>query len=157
MMILYRLVRLIETHSDALAASLLNRVHNSRATPAYINVPPEELKERVAEIYRHLGEWIMYKNEVELEKRYRTIGAQRAKQNVPFSQLAWAIILTKDNLWAFLKTESIADRPLESLGELEILQLLDHFFDRAIYYAGLGYEKELADQAFEARGFARVA
>ena len=157
MLILYRLVRLIETHSDALAASLLNRVHNSPATRAYANVPPQELKERVAEIYRHLGEWIMYKDQLELEKHYREIGARRAKQNVPFSQVAWAIILTKDNLWAFLESEAIADRPIEILGKLEIIQLLNHFFDRAIYYAGLGYEKELANEAFEARGFARVA
>jgi hypothetical protein len=33
------------------------------------------------------------------------------------------------------------DRPVEVFGELEMLQLLDHFFDRAIYYAAVGYEK----------------
>jgi hypothetical protein len=32
------------------------------------------------------------------------------------------------------------DRPVEVYGELEMLQLLDHFFDRAIYYAAVGYE-----------------
>jgi hypothetical protein len=141
MMILYRLVRLIETHSEALAACLLDRVQNSEVTPDYESVPPEELKERVAEIYRHLGDWLMHKDELELEHRYLRIGARRAKQHVPFSQVAWAIILTKDNLWAFLKTESIQERPVEVFGELEMLQLLDHFFDRAIYYAALGYEK----------------
>jgi hypothetical protein len=149
MMILYRLVRLIETHSEALAACLLDRVQGSEATPDYANVPPEELKERVAEIYRHLGDWLMHKDELELERRYLKIGARRAQQNVPFSQVAWAIILTKDNLWAYLKTESTADRPVEVFGELEMLQLLDHFFDRAIYYAAVGYEKALAEMAAE--------
>jgi hypothetical protein len=149
MMILYRLVRLIETHSEALAACLLDRVQGSEATPDYANVPPEELKERVAEIYRHLGDWLLHKDELELERRYMKIGAHRAQQNVPFSQVAWAIILTKDNLWAYLKTESTADRPVEVFGELEMLQLLDHFFDRAIYYAAVGYEKALAEMAAE--------
>lgn len=149
MMILYRLVRLIETHSEALATCLLDRVQNSEITADYAAVPPQELKERVAEIYRHLGDWLMHKDEPELKARYFRIGARRAQQGVPFSQVAWAIVLTKDNLWAFLKTESTPDRPVEVFGELEMLQLLDHFFDRAIYYAAVGYEKARSEMEIE--------
>ena len=145
MMMLYRLVRLIETHSQALAACLLDRVQSSEATPDYRNVPSEELKERVYEIYRHLGEWLISKDEFDLEKLYLEIGARRAQQNVPLSQLAWAIILTKDNLWEFLRRESVLERPVEVFGELEMLQMLNRFFDRAIYYAAVGYEREVAE------------
>src|SRR3954469_9421535 len=145
MMTLYRLVRLIEMHSNELAACLLDRVHNSEATPDYQLVPDEDLKERVQEIYRHLGDWLLTKDELDLEARYLRIGARRAKQDVPFSQVAWAIVLTKDNLWEFLKKETEMDRPVEVFGELEMLQLLDHFFDRAIYYAAIGFEKARAE------------
>jgi hypothetical protein len=145
MMMLYRLVSLIETHSQALAACLLDRVQSSEATPDYRNVPSEELKERVYEIYRHLGEWLISKDEFDLEKLYLEIGARRAQQNVPLSQLAWAIILTKDNLWEFLRRESVLERPVEVFGELEMLQMLNRFFDRAIYYAAVGYEREVAE------------
>ncbi len=103
MMTLYRLVRLIENNSHALASCLLDRVQNSEATPEYARVPAEDLKERVYEIYRHLGDWLMTKDELDLEQRYLRIGARCAKQEVPFSQVAWAIVLTKDNLWEFLK------------------------------------------------------
>jgi hypothetical protein len=140
MMMLYRLVHLIESHSQALAACLLDRVQSSEATPDYKNVPAEELKERVFEVYRHLGDWLLTKDELDLERRYLRIGARRAEQAVPFSQVAWVIVLVKDNLWEFLKKESTMDRPVEAYGELEMLQLLDHFFDRAIYYAAVGYE-----------------
>jgi len=140
MMMLYRLVHLIETHSQSLASCLFDQVQGSDATPDYKNVPPEDLKDRVYEIYRHLGDWLMTKDELDLERRYLKIGAERARQHVPFSQVAWAIVLTKDNLWEFLKKEAPLDRPVEAYGELEMLQLLDHFFDRAIYYAALGYE-----------------
>jgi len=99
-MMLYRLVRLIETHSQALAAGLLDQVRNSKLTPNFQqNVPPEDLKERVGEIYRHLGEWLMGKDELQLEERYLRIGARRAGQQVPMSEVIWVIILTKDNLW----------------------------------------------------------
>ena len=110
-MMLYRLVRLIETHSKALAACLLARVQISEATPDYRNVPPEELKARVYEIYSHLGDWLVNRDEFDLEQRYLKIGARRAQQNVPLSQVAWAITLTKDNLWEFLKRESEAGTP----------------------------------------------
>lgn len=148
-MTLYRLVRLIETHSNELASALLNRVRSSEATPDYYLVPDEDLKERVFEIYRHLGEWLLARDEFDLEERYQKIGARRAKQNVPLSQVTWAIVLTKDNLWEFLKLHSEMDRPVEAFGELEMLQMLDLFFDRAIYFAAVGYEKACAEMQVE--------
>ena len=36
------------------------------------------------------------------------------------------------------------DRAIEIMGELELLQMLEMFFDRAIYYAAVGYEEEVA-------------
>jgi len=147
MMMLYRLVRLIETHSEALAACLLDRVQNSDATPDYGKVPPEELKERVYEIYRHLGDWLITKDELDLEQRYLAIGARRALQGLPMSQVAWAIVLTKENVWEFIKKEIGIERPVEVFGEMEMFQLLDRFFDRAIYYAAVGYELAVVEHA----------
>jgi hypothetical protein len=141
MMLAYRLVRLIETHSDGLAAGLLEKVKASPQLPDYRNVPAEELKQRVYEIYRHLGEWLLSKSEKDIESRYFEIGRRRAAQNVPLSQLTWTIILTKENLWEYLKKESVLERPAEVFGELEMLQLLDQFFDRAIYYGAMGHEQ----------------
>ena len=148
MMMFYRLVRLIENHSQALAARLLDRVQNSEATTGYQNVPREELKERVFEIYRHLGDWLMTKDERDMEARYLEIGARRALQHVPLSQLVWAIVLTKENLWEFIKKETALERPVEVFGEIEMLEWLDQFFDRAIYYAAMGYERAVAQHAF---------
>jgi hypothetical protein len=147
MMMLYRLVRLIETHSQSLAECLLDRVHNSELTLTYQNVPSGELQERVYEIYRHLGEWLIGKDESFLEQRYLQIGARRASQRVPLSEVIWVIVLTKENLWEFIQREAVLERPVEVFGELEMLRLLEQFFDRAIYYASVGYEMATTDQA----------
>ena len=141
MMLAYRLLRLVETHSDALAAGLLEKTQNSALLADYQKVPPRELKQRVQEIYRHLAEWLLSKSDLDVEKRYIEIGARRAQQRVPLSQLIWAIILTKNNLWDFLKQEAVLDRPLEIAAELEVEQLVDQFFDHAIYSAAVGYER----------------
>jgi hypothetical protein len=144
MMLLYRLVRLIETHSQALSAALLTRVEECEHTRDYANVAPEDLQERVYEIYRHLGDWLIGKTEFDIEQRYLEIGERRAEQHVPFSQVAMVIVLTKENLWEFLKRESVPDRPAEVFGELGIVQMLEQFFDHAIFYAALGYERAVA-------------
>src|SRR5579872_878473 len=147
MMLVYRLVRLIESHSDVLATSLLKKVRTSPITKGYTDVPLEDLEQRVSEIYRHLGEWLLGRREFEIESRYLEIGARRARQNVPVSQLIWAICLTKENLWEFVKEEMPPERAMEIFGELELLQMLERFFDRAIYYASVGYELEMATQS----------
>jgi len=144
MMFSYRLVRLIESHADALAAGLEERVRDNPQVSHFRHVPANELRQRVYEIYRHLGEWLLGKNELDIESRYREIGSRRAQQKVPLSEVLQAIVLTKENLWEFLKSEAVMDRAVEIMGELELLQMLEMFFDRAIYYAAVGYEEETA-------------
>ena len=140
-----RLVRLIETHSDGLAASLLDRTRQSEKTRNYVDkVPPDDLRQRVYEIYHHLGQWLITKEEADVEQRYLEIGGLRCRQGVLLSQLIWAILLVKDNLFDFLNREAAIERPSEVFGELEILQLLDQFFERAVYYAAGGYERSHA-------------
>lgn len=152
MLLAYRLVRLIEAHSDQLARNLLERVQDSDKTGAYsTRVPQDELRSRVSEVYRNLGEWLLGKTEAEVQRRYEEIGARRAAQNVPLAQLISALVLTKDNLWEFLLREAGVERPVEVFGELELLQLLDQFFDRAIYYACVGHEHAAAGQAVGAK------
>jgi hypothetical protein len=149
MMLTYRLVNLIESHSETLARSLLQKVQDSGSTRTYRRVPSGELEQRVYEIYRHLGEWLLGRTELDIEQRYREIGARRYHQQVPLSELIWAIVLTKENLWEFLKREATPDRPVEAFAELELLQLLDQFFDRAIVHAATGYEHAAAEHAAE--------
>lgn len=146
MMLAYKFVRMIEHHSEGLAESLLRRVQHSPLTMDYKKVPEGELKDRVREIYQHLGGWLLEKSELEVERRYAEIGARRAQQGVPLSQVVWAIVLTKENLWEYIRDESIPDRAVEIFGELELLRLLDQFFDRAMCAVTLGYEETVSAQ-----------
>jgi hypothetical protein len=143
MMFSYRLVRLIETHADTLAAGLEKKVLSSACVSCYRTIPAHELRERVYEIYRHLGDWLLGKNEVDIEQRYQEIGARRVLQKVPLPEVIQAIVLTKENLWDFLNSEALVDRVVEIMGELELLRMLEKFFDRAIYFAAVGYQEEM--------------
>ncbi len=140
-MLAYRLVRLIETHSERLATGLYDKLRHCEKCSAFARVPAEEFRQRVFEIYQNLGEWLLGKKEEDIARRYEEIGARREAQGVPLSQLMYAIMLTREHLWEYLKHEAGPERPVEVFGELEMLQLLEQFFDRAIFYAAVGYEK----------------
>lgn len=138
----WRLVRLIETHSDDLARGLLERIRNSERCRHYVEkVPPEELGQRVYEIYRHLGEWLLRKTESDVEHRYIAIGERRASQGVALSHLIFVISATKEHLWEYVAKESQTDRALELFQELKLFQFVEQFFDRAAYFAAIGYER----------------
>src|SRR5690349_22680153 len=141
MLLAYRLVRLIETHSDRLAEGLLIKLQECDKCKSFTRIPTEEFRQRVFEIYQHLGEWLLGKKEEDIARRYTEIGARRHAQGVPLAQLVWAIVLTREHLWEYLKHEANVEKPVEVFGELEMLQLLEQFFDRSVYYATVGYEQ----------------
>ena len=136
-----RLVRLIETHANALALSLSEKALASERLPDYHKILEYELNARVYEIYHQFGDWLLERKEEDIEQRYTAIGRRRSSQGIPLSQLIRAIVLTKQNLWEFLKRESVADNAVEILAQQELSDLLDQFFDSAIYYAARGYEQ----------------
>ena len=139
-MIALRLVHLIENHSDELAAGLLKKFRTSPHTRDLQKVPAGELRDRTYEIYRNLTDWLLHTKEEELERRYQNVGARRAAQDVGLPDLCWALVLTKEHLWSFLQEQGYLNSPVEIFGEMELLRLLDRFFDKALCYAAEGYE-----------------
>ncbi|MGH9521911.1 MAG: hypothetical protein ACRD3E_05215 [Terriglobales bacterium] len=134
-----RLVNLIEHKSDELSKGMAEKLRSSSRTEGYRNLSQSELAKAAREVFSNLSEWLMTKTESDIELRYTGLGSQRAKQHIPLPQLVWAILMTKEHLLAFLRREGMVESPLQVYGELELLQLLDLFFDRAVYYAVCGY------------------
>jgi hypothetical protein len=148
MLLAYRLVRLIETHSERLAQELTAKLQACEKTRAFFEkVPPDDFQQRVLDVYTHLGEWLLGKAEAEIEGRFTEIGKMRAVQGVVLSEMLWVMIQMKDHLCEFLKEEAAPDRPVEAYGELEMQQRLEQFFDRALYYAAVGYESARTSMA----------
>jgi hypothetical protein len=145
-----RLVRLVEEHADQLAEGLLKKLKDSDACNELLTkVPDSELRSRACEIYKHVSEWLLSKSEADVEERYLGLGARRANQDVPFSQMLYAIQTVKENMWDFLRNEDFMEAQ-ELLGEMELLYSLERFFDRVIYFACVGYEGTRARQVAHA-------
>jgi chromatin segregation and condensation protein Rec8/ScpA/Scc1 (kleisin family) len=157
-MIALRLVRLIESHSEGLAESLLHKLERSSRAADLKKVPGHEVRERAREVYRNLSDWLLAKTDDDIEHVYKALGRRRAEQGVSMSALCWALLMTEENLWEFLEMEGMREKPLEILGSLELLRLLDQFFDQAVYFATLGYETYWREkQAEESASLAHLA
>jgi len=140
-MVALRLVRLIESHSEQLADSLVHKLHTSERTPAYRKIPAETLRKAVLDVYQNLGEWLMTKTDSDVELRYKELAARRS-QDIPLSQFMASMLMTKEHLWSYLRREAMSEGALQLYGELEFLQSLTNFYDRALYYASVGYEEK---------------
>jgi len=98
------------------------------------------------ELLQDLSEWLLNKADTDIESRYREVGASRARQGVALADSCWAVNMTKEYLWEFLQKQGFVRSPIELYGEMELLWLLDQFFDRALCYVVEGYEQSRHSQ-----------
>jgi cation transport regulator ChaB len=135
-----KLVRLIEKHSGELSRELMEQVLNSEHASDFQKIPPEDLRLAATDLYRNLGEWLLQKREGDIASRFQAVATRRVEEGIRPHHMVWALMLTRDCLWRFLRKEAFLDSIVELHAELELQQLLNQFFDRAIYHAIEGYE-----------------
>lgn len=152
------LIQLIETHADDLAEELVGKLKTSnKCSTLLAAVPNTELKNRVYEIYRHLSDWLLNKSDSEIEERFIGLGVRRTRQGVPFSEFLWTIYAVKEHLWDYIEQEGLLEQPVDLYGDRELLRSLEKFFDRALYFAAMGYESARRHHAAETVAMARAA
>ena len=140
-MIGLQLMRLIEQRSEELARGLTIKLRDCERTSDFRKIPVAELHRATVELYRNLGEWLLNKSEAEIEERFRLLAARRAGEGIGLHQLVWALRTSRNHLWQFLRSHAFADNVVALYGEMELQQVLNQFFDRAIYYGVLGYQE----------------
>lgn len=138
-MVALRLIRLIETHSDEIAHTLATRIRTSPKTSQLQKVSESELLTGLQELLLHMSEWLLSKTENDIEQRYHQIAARRAAQGIALADSCWAVVMTKEYLWDFIQKQGFLRNPIELYGEMELLALVDQFFDRALCYMTEGY------------------
>jgi hypothetical protein len=138
-----RLFQIVESHSQELAVNLARKLRTSERTPGYRALPEEDLVKLALQVYENLSDWLLTKTVSDIELQYSQLGERRAKEGIPLSQLIWALLMSKEELWNLLQHERLADRILELYGEREFARMLDNFFDQALYFGARGYEQGL--------------
>ena len=136
-----KLVQHLRANGDGMSGRLLEKIRDSpRCGSLLLRVPAEEHKQYAVDTYRDLAEWLAGDTDSLVVSRYVELGARRAQQGVPFSHLFWAVCITREYLWEYIEQECLLDEPVEFWGGVMLLRSLNQFFDRALYFALVGYE-----------------
>jgi len=142
MLISQKLVELIERNADSLAKEWLADVQKHADTPTYHKFNPEELYRRSYAVYSQLGKWISYETtRAEIADYYMALGKQRRREGFALSEVIQALIITRRHVWLKVSSEGLLDTALELLRAMELSNRVVLFFDRAIFYTAMGYEK----------------
>ena len=142
-----KLVQHLRADADRLSQRLLDKIRNStRCSELLRRVPVEEHKRYALDVYRDLMEWLVAETDSSIEARYLELGRLRAQQGVPFSQLFWAVCITRDSLSDCIQQECLIDEPVEFWGGVILLRSLNQFFDRALYFSLIGRQNSGAQE-----------
>ncbi len=137
-----KLVQHMKTNAGRMSEAVLQKIRaSSRCRELLIKVPVEEHRQYALDIYSDLTAWLEAETESSIKNRYVTLGMLRAEQGVPFSDLFWAVCIANEHLWAYVQEECLLEEPVEFWGGVQLLRSLNQFFDRALYFASIGYQE----------------
>jgi hypothetical protein len=136
-----KLVSLIERNADSLSRKWAKLVQTHPSTSTYHDCDPDKLFERAFRVYGQLGSWVSQEmGRTEVAKQYTALGVQRRKEGVLLSELIQALIITRRVLWFEVIEERFLDTPRDFRLALELNNRVVQFFDRAVFFATIGYE-----------------
>jgi hypothetical protein len=137
-----RLIRTIEVNAEEFAQGTVKKLQTSVRTESYHRLSHDDVYDRCYEIYHNLGLWLWEKSDHAIQTRYNELGQRRFQEGVPLAQVLWALVLTKERLLEYLGGCGLVDSAMDLYQQQEFVQLIDHFFDRAVCYTGEGYERQ---------------
>ncbi len=137
-----KLVKLIERDADQMTKNWLSNVQKHPATPTYHIYDKKKLYQRAFRVYSQLGKWISRATSKEdIAKYYTALGKQRQQEGFALSEVIQALIITRRHVWLKVLSEGLLDTALDHHQALELNNRVVLFFDRAIFFTSLGYEK----------------
>lgn len=137
-----KLVEHMKTKADRMSEAVIQKIKVSpRCKEMLAKVPAGEQKRYASNIYTDLTAWLANESDSTIEERYIALGMRRAQQGVPFSEVFWAVCIASEYLWEYMQQECLIEEPVEFWGGVQLLRSLNQFFDSALYFALLGYQK----------------
>lgn len=135
-----KLINLIETHQDQIAANVILEVRRRPDLAGLRQLSDVELRERGQQILEHLGHWLSKGHEAEIEQRYEMLGKIRFEESIPLHESVRALIIIKDKMIDFVHDQGLARTSLDLYAEEELERRVGRFFDELAIHMVRGYE-----------------
>ncbi len=136
-----RLVDLVESNSEELTRRVMSDLKKHPGTPTYRTYDDPQLYRRTFEVYNQFGKWMSTKTTLEnIKEVYLALGRQRRREGFALSEVIQALVITRRHIWLLIESEGYLDSPLDLRMAIDLINRSVLFFDRAIYFAALGFE-----------------
>lgn len=143
MLLSQKLLRLIEEHADELSKKWLAQVKAREEMPTYRTYDETKLYKRAFDVYSHLGMWLSKDTtKAEIARQYMALGKQRRQEGFALSEVLQALIITRRILWLKVQADGFLDDIINLKAGMDLNNSVVLFFDRAMYFAAKGYEKD---------------
>jgi hypothetical protein len=150
-----RLLQLIQSHAASLTKEVITDLQRNDRTPSFRRLSLSSLESRIGALYSNLGRWIGDSDESAVRLEYEEMGRRRFQEDIPLSEIVYALLLTKQHLRRYIRDHGLVDfagdrmmpdelLPLELHSIQELNYQVGEFFDRALYHLARGYEAEAA-------------
>lgn len=123
-----RLLDRIETHWDKIADAVVFSAHADERFAHYRALEDEELRTRARDLIANLRLWLTGKDDTELEERYRRLGSIRMGQGFPLHEIVGIVQLIERKTLDYVRDANSASNAVELYGELEMIRVLNRYF-----------------------------
>jgi len=152
-MIAAKLIELIEIHAANLTSDVVRDLVTNEKTSQFRSVRPQDLEQRIFEIFHHLGNWLGDPHSQKVRGEFEDWGRRRFDQGIPLSQIVYAVIILKKHLARYIVENGLVTAsfpriegdyvlPIHLNSLQELTTSVSQFFDEAIYQLACGYEDE---------------
>jgi len=152
-MIAAKLIELIERQAGGLTRDVTKDLMTNDRTRGFRGVRQEDLEQRIFQLVNHLGNWIGAPKSERVEVEFTDWGRRRFDQNIPLSEIIYAIIVLKQHLRRYIQDNGLVDAafpridgdyvlPLHLQSLQELNTQVGQFFDEALYFLSCGYEEK---------------
>ena len=108
-MIAEKLVELVEIHASRLSADVAQDLATNARTRGFHKVPRADLEARVFRLFHHLGDWISDRRSEKVKVEFADWGVRRFDQEIPLSEIVYAIIVLKQHLSRYIGDNGLVD------------------------------------------------
>lgn len=115
-------------------------LHESKYVPTMHNVSEDEGMRIATSVYRNLCDWLVRSSEVDIKDTYRQFGESVYHRGFDMQEVVMLLVLLKRNLYMHLLELGLMTTNLNIYQALELNNKVVLYFDRAMYFALIGFQ-----------------
>ncbi len=136
-----RLVEIISDNGTDVAQRWYWDMQESNHVPSLHRLSEEEGMNMAMDVYDTLSKWLQPPTGVDVKEKYQKFGEDLYRRGFQMEEVVQVLVLLKRYLWLHLLEMGLMTTNLNMYQVLELNNKIVLYYDRAIYFALIGYKE----------------